>query len=459
MNRRPALGMAVLGSGLIAVTYGLARFAFGLFLPSIREDMAITPELAGLIGSIPFASFVVAILLGPALVRAVGAKLGGVTAITLALLGLGAIATAPAPWMLAVGVAVCGVATGLSTPALAAAVHRVVPKAKRGRVNAAVNAGTSIGVALCGPAVLLLAEAWRPAYLGFAGLAGVGVLAAAIFLPASARPAPDAHLAGGPSRQQWADMTRLSTLAAATGFVSALYWVFAPDFAVQAGGLAARESALMWLAVGLGGLAGGAAGDLIAKHGPASSHAFATAAMAAALTLLAADPGQLDPGAVLRRQLRRGLHDADRHLPGGRHGDHAEPARARLGDAVPGGRRRAGRRLLGERLDDRGGRAQHRLRQLRRVRPGRGADLAVADPRGPDRQQRRHRRRRRPGRDRPAGLAGPHPDPPRPRARFRVAPCAPVGVGWCAPHKPAPAGAFFWMPAAAPPPTGGADAR
>ena len=293
MNRRPALGMAVLGSGLIAVTYGLARFAFGLFLPSIREDMAITPELAGLIGSIPFASFVVAILLGPALVRAVGAKLGGVTAITLALLGLGAIATAPAPWMLAVGVAVCGVATGLSTPAMAAAVHWVVPKAKRGRVNAAVNAGTSIGVALSGPAVLLLAEAWRPAYLGFAGLAGVGVLAAAIFLPASARPAPDATLAGGPSRQQWADMTRLSTLAAATGFVSALYWVFAPDFAVQAGGLAARESALMWLAVGLGGLAGGAAGDLIAKHGPASSHAFATAAMAASLTLLAADPGQI----------------------------------------------------------------------------------------------------------------------------------------------------------------------
>jgi predicted MFS family arabinose efflux permease len=293
MDRRPALGMALLGSGLIAVTYGLARFAFGLFLPSIREDMAITPELAGVIGSIPFASFVIAILLGPPLVRAIGAKLGGVTAITLALLGLATIATAPGPWMLAAGVAVCGVATGLSTPSMAAAVHWVVPKAKRGRVNAAVNAGTSIGVALCGPAVLLLADAWRPAYLGFAAIAGVGVLAAAWFLPAHAKPAPHANTAGGPSRQQWFDMIRLSTLASATGFVSALYWVFGPDFAVQAGGLAARESALMWLAVGLGGLAGGAAGDLIAKHGPASSHAFATAAMAASLTLLAADPGNL----------------------------------------------------------------------------------------------------------------------------------------------------------------------
>jgi predicted MFS family arabinose efflux permease len=293
MTRHPALAMGLLGSCLIAVTYGLARFAFGLFLPSIRSDMAIPPELAGIIGALPFASFVVAILCGPPLVRKVGARLGGVTAITLAAVGLGTIATAPNPWMLAVGVAVCGVSTGLSTPAMAAAVHRVVPKARRGRVNAAVNAGTSIGVALAAPAVVLLADAWRPAYLGFAAVAGVGVVAAALFLPAHAKPAAESPQASRPTRRQWADMTRLSTLAAATGFVSALYWVFAPDFAVQAGGLAARDSAWMWLAVGLGGLAGGAAGDLIAKHGPASSHAFATAAMAAALTLLAADPGQL----------------------------------------------------------------------------------------------------------------------------------------------------------------------
>lgn len=293
MTRHPALAMGLLGSCLIAVTYGLARFAFGLFLPSIRSDMAIPPELAGIIGALPFASFVVAILCGPPLVRKVGARLGGVTAITLAAVGLGTIATAPNPWMLAVGVAVCGVSTGLSTPAMAAAVHRVVPKARRGRVNAAVNAGTSIGVALAAPAVVLLADAWRPAYLGFAAVAGVGVVAAALFLPAHAKPAAESPQASRPTRRQWADMTRLSSLAAATGFVSALYWVFAPDFAVQAGGLAARDSAWMWLAVGLGGLAGGAAGDLIAKHGPASSHAFATAAMAASLTLLAADPGQL----------------------------------------------------------------------------------------------------------------------------------------------------------------------
>jgi predicted MFS family arabinose efflux permease len=293
MTRHPALAMGLLGSCLIAVTYGLARFAFGLFLPSIRSDMAIPPELAGIIGALPFASFVVAILCGPPLVRKVGARLGGVTAITLAAVGLGTIATAPNPWMLAVGVAVCGVSTGLSTPAMAAAVHRVVPKARRGRVNAAVNAGTSIGVALAAPAVVLLADAWRPAYLGFAAVAGVGVVAAALFLPSHAKPAAESPQASRPTRRQWADMTRLSSLAAATGFVSALYWVFAPDFAVQAGGLAARDSAWMWLAVGLGGLAGGAAGDLIAKHGPASSHAFATAAMAASLTLLAADPGQL----------------------------------------------------------------------------------------------------------------------------------------------------------------------
>jgi predicted MFS family arabinose efflux permease len=289
--------MGLLGSGLIAVTYGLARFAFGLFLPAMREDLTISPELAGIIGALPFASFVIAILAGPPLVGRIGARMGGVTAVTFAVVGLGLIGYAPDARVLAIGVAVCGVATGLSTPSLAAAVHGVVPEGRRGRVNANVNAGTSIGVALSAPAVFLFASTWRAAYFGFAVLATMGVLAALAFLPGRSRvdsePKAPAPKPPRPTRAQWVAMTRLSSLAAATGFVSALYWVFAPDLAAQAGGLAARDSAWMWLAVGLGGLGGGAAGDLIAKRGIARSHAFAAATMAAALTLLAAYPGQL----------------------------------------------------------------------------------------------------------------------------------------------------------------------
>jgi len=301
MKSSSPLAMAVLGGGLIAVTYGLARFMFGLFLPAIRADIALSPTLAGVIGALPFVSFVLAILAAPAVARMLGVRWAATLAAAFALAGLAAIAQAPGPWVLALGVLTCGISTGLSTPVLASAVHLTVRPALQGRVNAAINAGTSLGVAAAGPAVLWWADAWRPAYLAAAGLALLALLAAATKLPArSPRAAGCPANAPQPrvSRRQWLDITRLSVLAAAMGFVSALYWVFGPDFAVRAGGLSSAGTAWMWLAVGVGGLAGGAAGDLIQRHGHAISHAFALAMLAASLTLLAADPSNVVLGLV-----------------------------------------------------------------------------------------------------------------------------------------------------------------
>jgi predicted MFS family arabinose efflux permease len=146
------------------------------------------------------------------------------------------------------------------------------------------------------PAVLIWPESWRLAYAIFAGLAAVAFLAALVFLPRGNAVRPAAR--GKPAltridRRTWLDIGRLSGLALAMGFVSAVYWVFAPDFAVQAGDALGGQTAWMWLAVGLVGLLGAAAGDLIAEYGAAMSHALAFAVMSAALTLLAAGPGQL----------------------------------------------------------------------------------------------------------------------------------------------------------------------
>jgi MFS transporter, DHA1 family, inner membrane transport protein len=296
MTRRAAIGTAALGAGVIAITYGLARFVFGLFLPAIRADLEIGPTMAGVIGALPFASFVAAILVAPWVVRTVGVRATGAGAAALALAGLGAIANAPDPQVLAAGVLVCGLSTGLSSPAMVQAVHLAVAPALRGRVNATVNAGTSLGIAAAMPAVLVWPDAWRLAYGIFAGLAAVALLAALVCLPRGTG-ARQAGQAGTPLTRidwrTWADIGRLSALALAMGFVSAVYWVFAPDFAVQAGDALGGQTAWMWLAVGLAGLSGAAAGDLIAKYGAAMSHTFAFAVMSAALTLLAAGPGEL----------------------------------------------------------------------------------------------------------------------------------------------------------------------
>ena len=51
------MGFAVFGAALVAISYGMARFAFGLFVPSISAELALTPYLIGIIGALPFISF------------------------------------------------------------------------------------------------------------------------------------------------------------------------------------------------------------------------------------------------------------------------------------------------------------------------------------------------------------------------------------------------------------------
>lgn len=286
----------MLGSGIIAITYGLARFVFGLFLPAIRDDLGLDATGAGIIGALPFVSFIGAILIAPAVCQWLGPRRAAGLAAGLAAAGLLAIANAPGVMVLGIGVVICGISTGLSSPVMAQAVHQAVHPALRGRVNAIHNAGTSLGVALGMPAMAWLLGAWRSAYMVFALLAAVGALAALAYLPQ--RPATEAAPGKGEplpavSREQWRAIGRLSALAGCMGLVSSIYWVFAPDLVVRQGGLSTGHSAWMWLAIGMMGLTGSAAGDLIDRLGSSRTHALALALMACSLGLAAAAPNVL----------------------------------------------------------------------------------------------------------------------------------------------------------------------
>ncbi len=46
------MGFALFGAALVAISYGLARFAFGLFVPSISTELSITPAMIGVIGGV-----------------------------------------------------------------------------------------------------------------------------------------------------------------------------------------------------------------------------------------------------------------------------------------------------------------------------------------------------------------------------------------------------------------------
>ena len=52
MNRGKIPWLVAPGLALIAVTYGLARFAYGLFLPELREAFELSPSVLGAMGRV-----------------------------------------------------------------------------------------------------------------------------------------------------------------------------------------------------------------------------------------------------------------------------------------------------------------------------------------------------------------------------------------------------------------------
>ena len=82
-----------------------------------------------------------------------------------AVVGMAAVAGAPTAWVLALGVLVAGSSSGLASPPMGEAVAAAIAEESQDRANALINSGTSIGVALSGPAALLLTDQWRIAWV------------------------------------------------------------------------------------------------------------------------------------------------------------------------------------------------------------------------------------------------------------------------------------------------------
>ncbi len=288
------VGFALFGAALVAISYGLARFAFGLFVPPIRDDLGLTSSEIGIIGALPLISFVLATIVAPFSADRLGARYTAVLSGIFGVVGLALISEADGPILLGIGVFACGVCTGLMMPALTAAMQVVVDRAVHGRVSSVMNAGTSVGVILAVPTVLFLADAWRAAYVSFAAMASIGVMATFFFIPSVSRIMPsNAALPPPISLLQWSRLFRLSLFAFVMGFVSAPYWIFAPDLVVTLGALSSSQTAWLWLAVGIAGLGGAVASDLADRNNPPITHALMLMMLAASLSLLAASPAQL----------------------------------------------------------------------------------------------------------------------------------------------------------------------
>ncbi|MDN3519138.1 MFS transporter [Aquisalimonas lutea] len=289
-----ATGFAVLGAGLIAIAFGLARYAFGLFVPSIRAELGLSADAVGVVGSLAFISFCLASVVAPLVADRLGPRHAAALSGIFALVGLTLISQAGDIVVLGTGIFACGICTGLMMPALSSGVQVAIRADLRGRVNAVMNAGTSAGLVLCVPAVLLLSGAWRTAYLSFAVLSAMGVLAALFLIPSSPPRNPEhARSTSSLTADRWLKVLRLTVFCFAMGLAASAYWIFAPDLVVAVGGLSERLTGSLWLVIGITGLAGAWASDLGDRIGAPATQALALVGLAAATALIAVAPGQL----------------------------------------------------------------------------------------------------------------------------------------------------------------------
>lgn len=279
-----ALGIA--GTSLIAVTYGMARFSWGLMLPEVIVDIPFSPQMAGVISACSFAAYCLAIVASSVLDDRFGPRLMAAAAACCAASGLAVIAVAGSPAMLAAGLFIAGLSPGLASPSLAAAVDQMVDPETQPKLNTIINSGTSAGIILSVPVLYFLPGGWRAACLVF-------TLFALACLPAILRYVPRGQTTARETKPGWREtllqraMLNLMLIAFFSGIASAAWWNFGPDVLRHHIHVEAGTVNLLWLVGGGAGVMGALTGPLAERIGMKQVYRLSQLAMAVPLVLLA----------------------------------------------------------------------------------------------------------------------------------------------------------------------------
>lgn len=306
LSPRQATQLAASGLVLIAVAYGLARFAYGLFVPAFRAEFDLDPGVVGLIGSSSYVAYCLAIYPAMMLTPRLGSRTMAIITGALATLGTALVGLAPHETVLAVGVVLAGMSTGLASPPLAHAVSARVARSRRDRVQTIINAGTGLGVAVSGPVALLTLAHWRSAWLIFAAVALIATLWTARSVPHARVPQSRAEQSrtahpGGigqllrsllPDPLLPDGALRLHATAVLMGAATAAVWVFGQDVLIDSGGQSQFTATAAWSVLGLCGLLGAAAGDIAHRVGLRAAWRASAALIVLATAVIGVLPGE-----------------------------------------------------------------------------------------------------------------------------------------------------------------------
>jgi predicted MFS family arabinose efflux permease len=290
--RRPSTAAVLVpGTAMIALTFGLARYGYGLLLPEMRADLGMSASAAGLVSSATYVSYMVANVLVVQVVARWGSKVAVGGAAALATVGMATIAVADSVVVLAAGVLVAGSAAGLAFPPYADIVDQQVEPARRDLVWSTISSGTGWGVAIAGPIAIVAGDQWRLAWAGFVVIAVVTGVVATRLAPARS----DDSLRRPQLSLSWFFCPKSRPLlisAVLVGAGSAVWWAFSVD-AMQSAGLGTTAGRVVYAACGGAMLLGSASGFAFARLGLRRGYLGTIVLLTASLALLAVATAEL----------------------------------------------------------------------------------------------------------------------------------------------------------------------
>jgi predicted MFS family arabinose efflux permease len=283
--------LTLAGTSLIAVSFGLARYGYGLFVPQFRDDLHLSSAQIGAFSSVSYIGYGLGLLGCGALLRRLGARSTALISATLVSIGIFAIASAVAPAILAVGVGVAGTGVGLSWPPFSDLAAHCVEPSRRPRVVSTISTGTSFGLILAVPLAILAGPAWRAVWLSFGVLSLLALASNALILPRvpDGKSRTASRLTAHRDARQ---LALLTTYSAIYGVLGAVFFTFAVELA-NANHHGRASSSLLWAIVGATGLVAVRTGDAVQSVGLRNVNRVVFLGMAAGLLCIGMAPASL----------------------------------------------------------------------------------------------------------------------------------------------------------------------
>ncbi|MFH0243469.1 MFS transporter [Streptomyces sp. HK10] len=271
------------GAAVVGVAFGMARYAYGLTLPDIRQDLELSELVLGLVASATFAGYLAGLVLAGALAARRGSRAPTTVGGACGAVGAVIVTFAQSPWLLAVGAVLAGSAGGWVWAPYSDIVTRTVSPRQRPRALAIITTGTSGGlVVLGGLAALAALGSWR---LVWGGIALAAVAAAAVNLRMVPRTRPTSRPDGRQGVSTLARALKISAAYSAVYFaVVIVYFTYAAD--VLSGGFPEAAVPALYAAIGTTGMVGVATGTVARRLGSPRVAALCLVTVAAALALL-----------------------------------------------------------------------------------------------------------------------------------------------------------------------------